>query len=89
VTPRAREQAPQAKIGMCFATTLSSVSLSGGQPTGRIAFTIDFRIQRSGLREKEDLYLVTRFCEHESVRERKCRPCWVIGTLRAFHHNVE
>jgi len=43
VTPRAREQAPQAKIGMCFATTFSRVSLNGGQPTGRIAFAIDFR----------------------------------------------
>src|ERR1700738_4551169 len=28
---------------MCLATTLSSVSLSGGQPTGKIAFTMDFR----------------------------------------------
>jgi len=34
VTPRAREQAPQEKIGMCFAMTFSSVSLSGGHPTG-------------------------------------------------------
>jgi hypothetical protein len=34
VTPRAREQTPQAKTGMCLATTFSRVSLSGGQPTG-------------------------------------------------------
>src|SRR6202008_9297 len=43
--PRAREQAPQEKIGICFATTFSRVSLSGGQPTGRIAFAMDFRIK--------------------------------------------
>ena len=43
VTPRAREQAPQEKMGMCFATTFASVSLSGGQPTGMIEFTMDFR----------------------------------------------
>ena len=34
VTPRAREQAPQEKIGMRLATTFSSVSFSGGHPTG-------------------------------------------------------
>ena len=45
VTPRAREQAPQEKIGMCLATTLSSVSLSGGQPTGKIALTVALRIR--------------------------------------------
>src|SRR5712664_842542 len=28
---------------MCLATTLSSVSLSGGQPTGKIALTMDLR----------------------------------------------
>ena len=43
VTPRAREHAPQEKMGMCFATTFASVSLSGGQPTGMIEFTMDFR----------------------------------------------
>jgi hypothetical protein len=45
VTPRAREQAPQAKTGMCFATTFSRVSLSGGQPTGVIALTVALRIK--------------------------------------------
>jgi len=45
VTPRAREQAPQAKIGMCFATTFSSISLNGGQPTGITAFAVTFRIK--------------------------------------------
>ena len=44
VTPRAREQAPQEKIGMCLATTFSRVSLSGGHPTGMIAFTVSLRI---------------------------------------------
>ena len=44
VSPRAREQAPQEKIGICFATTFSSVSLKGDQPTGKIAFAMDFRI---------------------------------------------
>jgi hypothetical protein len=44
VTPRAREQAPQEKTGMCLATTLSRVSLSGGQPTGMIAFTVALRM---------------------------------------------
>jgi hypothetical protein len=43
VTPRAREQAPQEKIGMCLATTFSRVSLSGGHPTGMIAFTVALR----------------------------------------------
>ncbi len=43
VTPRAREQAPHAKIGICLATTFASVSLSGGQPTGIIEFTIVLR----------------------------------------------
>ena len=45
VTPRAREQAPQEKIGICFATTFSRVSLSGGQPTGRMALAMDLRIR--------------------------------------------
>ncbi len=36
VTPRAREQAPQEKTGMCFAVTFSRISLRGGQPTGMI-----------------------------------------------------
>ena len=45
VTPRAREQAPQEKIGMCLATTLSSISLRGGQPTGKIAVTVALRIR--------------------------------------------
>ena len=44
VTPRAREQAPQAKIGMCLATTFSMVSRSGGQPTGMIASTVALRM---------------------------------------------
>jgi hypothetical protein len=44
VTPRAREQTPQEKIGMCLATTLSSVSLRGGQPTGKIAATVALRM---------------------------------------------
>lgn len=44
VTPRAREQAPQEKIGMCLATTFSSVSLSGGHPRGLIASTVALRI---------------------------------------------
>ena len=41
-TPRAREQAPQAKTGMCFATTLSRNSLSGGQPIGITASAAAF-----------------------------------------------
>ena len=44
VTPRAREQAPQEKIGMCLATTLSRVSLKGGHPNGMIAFTVALRM---------------------------------------------
>jgi len=44
VTPRAREQAPQEKIGICLATTFPRVSLSGGQPIGMIAFTVSLRI---------------------------------------------
>ncbi len=44
VTPRAREQAPQEKMGICLATTFSSVSLNGGHPTGMIAFTVALRI---------------------------------------------
>ncbi len=45
VTPRAREQAPQEKTGMCFATTFSCISLSGGQPTGKIAATVVLRMR--------------------------------------------
>ena len=44
VTPRAREQAPQEKIGICLATTFSRVSLSGGHPTGLIASTVVLRM---------------------------------------------
>ena len=44
VTPRAREQAPQEKIGMCLATTFSRVSLNGGHPNGMIAFTVALRM---------------------------------------------
>ena len=45
VTPRAREQAPQEKTGILFATTFSRVSLNGGHPTGMIASAVDFRIR--------------------------------------------
>jgi hypothetical protein len=45
VTPRAREQAPQAKTGMCLATIFSIVSGSGGQPTGLTASTVSLRIR--------------------------------------------
>ena len=45
VTPRAREQAPQEKMGMCFATTLPRVAFSGGQPTGKMASRVAFRIK--------------------------------------------
>lgn len=43
-TPRARPQAPQAKTGMCLATSFSSVSLSGGHPIGRMALAVALRI---------------------------------------------
>ena len=45
VTPRAPEQAPQEKTGMCFATTFSCISLSGGQPTGKICEAVAFRMR--------------------------------------------
>lgn len=45
VTPRAREQAPQEKTGMCFATTLSSISLRGGHPTGNMATAVALRMR--------------------------------------------
>src|SRR6476620_21313 len=41
VTPRAREQAPHAKIGIFLART----SPRGGQPTGTTALATDFRIK--------------------------------------------
>src|SRR5271156_5777337 len=44
-TPRAREQAPQAKTGMCLATTFSRNSLSGGQPMGSTASEVALRIR--------------------------------------------
>jgi hypothetical protein len=44
-TPRAREQAPQAKTGMCLATTFSRNSLSGGQPMGITASEVALRIR--------------------------------------------
>src|SRR5262249_24179314 len=43
-TPRAREQAPQEKTGMCLARTFSRVSLNGGQPMGWIVSTVALRI---------------------------------------------
>ena len=45
VTPRAREQAPQAKTGSRLATIFSIVSVSGGQPTGFTASTVALRIR--------------------------------------------
>ena len=44
-TPRAREQAPQAKTGMCLATIFSRNSLSGGQPMGSTASEVTLRIR--------------------------------------------
>jgi hypothetical protein len=44
-TPRAREQAPQAKTGMRLATILSRNSLRGGQPTAKIAVAVALRIK--------------------------------------------
>jgi len=44
-TPRAREQAPQAKTGICLATTFSRNSLSGGQPMGITASNVALRIR--------------------------------------------
>jgi hypothetical protein len=44
-TPRAREQAPQAKTGMCLATIFSRNSLSGGQPMGSTASEVALRIR--------------------------------------------
>ena len=45
VTPRAREQAPQEKTGICLATTFSIISFSGGQPMGLTASTVALRIR--------------------------------------------
>lgn len=45
VTPRAREQAPQAKTGMCLARIFSRISLRGGQPTGMTASAVALRIR--------------------------------------------
>jgi hypothetical protein len=45
VTPRAREQAPQEKTGMCLATTFSIISVSAGQPMGLTASTVALRIR--------------------------------------------
>ena len=45
VTPRAREQAPQANTGMRLATILAIVSVKGGQPTGLTASTVSLRIR--------------------------------------------
>ncbi len=44
-TPRAREHDPQEKTGIRLATTLSRISLRGGQPTGKIAFVVTSRIR--------------------------------------------
>jgi hypothetical protein len=45
VTPRAREQDPQEKTGMCFATTFSRSSFRGGQPIGKMAAAVAFRMR--------------------------------------------
>src|SRR5215471_8444225 len=42
--PRARLQAPQAKIGILRAATFSMVSISGGHPTGTMAAATGLRI---------------------------------------------
>jgi hypothetical protein len=44
-TPRAREQAPQEKTGMCLATIFSRNSLNGGQPMGSTASDVALRIK--------------------------------------------
>jgi hypothetical protein len=44
-TPRAWEQAPHEKIGLPLATILTRVSLSGGQPMGKIVSTVALRIR--------------------------------------------
>ncbi len=44
-TPRARLHAPQAKTGMCLATTFSRNSLSGGQPMGITASDVALRMR--------------------------------------------
>jgi hypothetical protein len=45
VTPRAREQDPQEKTGMCIVTTFSRSSFRGGQPIGNIAAAVAFRMR--------------------------------------------
>src|SRR5882724_7389081 len=45
VTPRARAQAPQAKIGTCIVANLASDSPTGGHPTGVTASATIFRIR--------------------------------------------
>src|SRR5215472_10855267 len=45
VTPRAREQAPQAETGIRLATIFSIVSVNGGQPTGWTESTVALRIR--------------------------------------------
>jgi hypothetical protein len=45
VTPRAREQLPQEKTGMCFAMTFSRSSLRGGQPKGNTAAAVALRMR--------------------------------------------
>src|SRR5438477_1333002 len=47
VTPRAREQAPHAYIGIFLATSLARTSARGGQPTGTTALATDFRINET------------------------------------------
>lgn len=44
-TARAREQAPQAKTGMCLATSFSRNSLSAGQPMGITASEVALRMR--------------------------------------------
>src|SRR5215475_1825218 len=47
VTPRAREQAPHALIGIFLVTSLPRTSASGGEPTGTTALATDFRIRET------------------------------------------
>jgi hypothetical protein len=44
-TPRAREQDPQEKTGICLATIFSRISSSGGQPIGNIVATVALRMR--------------------------------------------
>jgi hypothetical protein len=80
-TPRAREQAPQAKTCRCLATSFSSVSPRGGQRAESPSQVALRPTGRSGPR--------LRLPKGPVRQERKCGSGRIVGAARALHHDFQ